>query len=81
MVDARQDILCSPVGVSFTLLVLTPVTRYGKVVIHKAKRNTNMSFSKGKTWSLEDVQQIEVFGVSARLDHLDAHSRSPKTLL
>jgi hypothetical protein len=41
------------------------VTRLGKVVIHKAKRNANLSFSKGKTWNLEDMRVVEVIGVSA----------------
>jgi hypothetical protein len=40
------------------------VTRLGKVVIHKAKRNANLSFSKGKTWHLEDMRVVEVIGVS-----------------
>jgi len=39
------------------------VTKLGKVVIHKAKRNNNLSFSKGKTWQLEDVRAVEVMGV------------------
>jgi hypothetical protein len=33
--------------------------------MHKAKRNNNLSFSKGKTWSLEDMRVLEVIGVSA----------------
>lgn len=40
------------------------VTKFGKVVMHKAKRNNNLSFSKGKTWQLEDVRALEVIGVS-----------------
>lgn len=32
--------------------------------MHKAKRNNNLSFSKGKTWSLEDMRVLEVIGVS-----------------
>ena len=43
------------------------VTKMGKVVIHKAKRNTNLTFSKGKTWSLEDMRVVEVMGVSCTL--------------
>ena len=39
------------------------VTKMGKVVIHKAKRNANLSFSKGKTWNLEDMRVLEVIGV------------------
>jgi hypothetical protein len=40
------------------------VTKLGKVVLHKAKRNNNLSFSKGKTWNLEDMRVLEVVGVS-----------------
>jgi hypothetical protein len=40
------------------------VTKHGKVVVHKAKRNSNLSFSKGKTWNLEDVRVLEVVSVS-----------------
>jgi len=40
------------------------VTRHGKVVLHKAKRNNNLSFSKGKTWNLEDMRALEVVSVS-----------------
>jgi hypothetical protein len=47
------------------VLTHTTVTRLGKVVIHKAKRNANLSFSKGKTWNLEDMRVVEVIGVSA----------------
>jgi hypothetical protein len=32
--------------------------------MHKAKRNNNLSFSKGKTWHLDDVRALEVIGVS-----------------
>lgn len=41
-----------------------PVTKYGKCVLHKAKQNSNLSFSKGKTWALEDMRTMEQFGVS-----------------
>jgi len=43
------------------------VTKFGKVVMHKAKRNNNLSFSKGKTWQLEDVRALEVIGVSCHV--------------
>jgi hypothetical protein len=39
------------------------VHRSGKVYLHKAKRNQNMSFSKGKTWNLEDLRAVEVLDV------------------
>lgn len=45
----------------------TTVQRTGRVFIHKAKRNSNLSFSKGKTWYLEDVRVLEVMGVSVLL--------------
>lgn len=43
------------------------VTKFGKVVLHKAKRNNNLSFSKGKTWQLEDMRGLEVIGVSLQV--------------
>ena len=52
----KRGIGCDP--------LLTPVTKLGRVVIHKAKRNNNLSFSKGKTWSLEDMRGLEVISVS-----------------
>ncbi|WWC85953.1 uncharacterized protein L201_000823 [Kwoniella dendrophila CBS 6074] len=42
--------------------LMLAVTKLGKVVIHKAKRNNNLSFSKGKTWHLEDMRVLEVIG-------------------
>lgn len=45
------------------------VQRTGRVFIHKAKRNSNLSFSKGKTWYLEDVRVLEVMGVSVLFAH------------
>jgi hypothetical protein len=50
-------------GVKTRYLMLA-VTKLGKVVVHKAKRNSNLTFSKGKTWNLEDVRVIEMIGVS-----------------
>nr|ODN75017.1 hypothetical protein L203_06555 [Cryptococcus depauperatus CBS 7841] len=51
-----------PDGESKTRYLILAVSRMGKVAIHKAKRNSNMSFSKGKTWNLEDVRVLEVIG-------------------
>ncbi|CAE6460065.1 unnamed protein product [Rhizoctonia solani] len=34
----------------------------GKGFIHKAKRNTNGTFSVGKTWKLEELKGVEVLG-------------------
>ncbi|KAK8845463.1 hypothetical protein IAR55_006176 [Kwoniella newhampshirensis] len=45
-----------------TRYLMLAVTKLGKVVIHKAKRNNNLSFSKGKTWQLEDMRCLEVMG-------------------
>ncbi|RXK38676.1 hypothetical protein M231_03986 [Tremella mesenterica] len=47
-------------GESKVRYLMLAVTRFGKVVMHKAKRNSNLSFSKGKTWQLEDVQKVAV---------------------
>lgn len=49
-----------------TRYLMLAVTKLGKVVLHKAKRNSNMTFSKGKTWGLEDVRAVEVVHVSDR---------------
>jgi hypothetical protein len=49
------------------------VTKHGKVVIHKAKRNNNLSFSKGKTWNLEDMRALEVITVCL------SHCLGPRT--
>jgi len=46
--------------------LMVSVSKYGKVFMHKAKRNNNGSFSKGKTWGLEDLRQVEVVTVSHR---------------
>ncbi len=53
------------------------MTREGKVQLHKAKRNTNMTFSIGKTWALQDMRVVEVQGVSivsGRLAALHTHA-------
>jgi hypothetical protein len=47
-----------------TRYLMLAVTKLGKVVLHKAKRNSNLTFSKGKTWVLEDVRVVEVVNVS-----------------
>jgi hypothetical protein len=39
-------------------------TKHGKPLLHKAKQNSNGTFSKGKTWQLEDMRQVEQLGVS-----------------
>jgi hypothetical protein len=44
--------------------LMLSVSKYGKVFMHKAKRNNNGSFSKGKTWNMEDLRQVEVVTVS-----------------
>lgn len=40
--------------------LILAVNRQGRVYLHKAKRNANMTFSKGKTWNLEDLKAIKV---------------------
>lgn len=39
----------------------------GRCKIHKSKRNTNGTFSIGKTWNLEDLRALEVH-VSSGVD-------------
>lgn len=34
--------------------------------VYKAKRNTNGSFSIGKTWAVNDMRGMEVVGVSTQ---------------
>lgn len=52
-----------PEGGAKTRYLMLAVTKLGKVVIHKAKRNNNLSFSKGKTWQLEDTRVLEQISV------------------
>ncbi|KAL7418847.1 hypothetical protein Q5752_006531 [Cryptotrichosporon argae] len=49
-------------GGAKTRYLILAVTKLGKCVLHKAKRNNNGTFSKGKTWQLEDVRVVEVVG-------------------
>ncbi|CAE6462215.1 unnamed protein product [Rhizoctonia solani] len=42
--------------------LLAPVSINGKGFIHKSKRNTNGTFSVGKTWKLEELKGVEVLG-------------------
>lgn len=45
------------------LMLLYLVSRSGRVYLHKAKRNSNQTFSKGKTWNLEDLRAIKLSDV------------------
>lgn len=47
-------------GTKKSRYLMLAVTLQGKVLLHKGKRNNNGSFSKGKTWNLEDLGQVEV---------------------
>lgn len=38
---------------------MVAVRKSGRVKVHKARENANGSFSIGKTWNLDDLQQIE----------------------
>ena len=40
------------------------VNKTGRVYLHKAKRNSNQTFSKGKTWNLEDLRAVRLEEVS-----------------
>jgi hypothetical protein len=44
--------------------LLSTASRSGEVFLHKSKRNSNNTFSIGKTWNLADVRAVEVFDVS-----------------
>ncbi len=65
--EQRHGTSCWPVDQALKLVIMSliwrSVTKFGEVVIHKAKRNNNLSFSKGKTWQLEDMRVLEVVGV------------------
>ncbi|TYJ51662.1 hypothetical protein B9479_007750, partial [Cryptococcus floricola] len=52
-------------GGSETSYLVLAVSKSGRVVIHKAKRGSDLSFSKGKTWSMEDIRVLEVISPSA----------------
>jgi hypothetical protein len=43
----------------------TTAAKDGKLKLHKAKQNTNGSFSIGKTWALEELRTVEVSKVSS----------------
>lgn len=45
--------------------ILLPVSKTGRVYLHKAKRNSNQTFSKGKTWNLEDLRAVRLEEVSS----------------
>lgn len=45
---------------------LPPASRDGRLKLHKAKQNSNGTFSIGKTWPLEQLSQIEVAKVRLR---------------
>lgn len=40
-------------------VILVAVRKSGRVRVHKARENANGSYSIGKTWNLDDLQQIE----------------------
>ncbi|KAJ1301562.1 hypothetical protein OPQ81_008810 [Rhizoctonia solani] len=45
--------------------ILLTISMNGKGFIHKSKRNTNGTFSVGKTWKLEELKGVEVLGPRA----------------
>lgn len=56
-------------GCPFVLGWVT-AARSGRCFVHKAKRNSNGTFSKGKTWNLEDLRVLEVVDVRNSLSEL-----------
>ncbi|GME24772.1 Exocyst complex component [Neofusicoccum parvum] len=46
-------------------VIIIAVRSSGRVRIHKARENTNGSFSIGKTWNMEDLSAVESFANSA----------------
>jgi hypothetical protein len=51
----------------------------GKCVMHKARRNSNGSFSVGKTWSLDDTRQVEQLGVGSFFHPYQLEANVPRT--
>ncbi|KAI9686618.1 MAG: hypothetical protein M1822_003629 [Bathelium mastoideum] len=43
-------------------VIIISVRNTGRVRMHKARENSNTSFSIGKTWNLEDLTAVELFG-------------------
>ncbi|KAK5136772.1 hypothetical protein LTR08_002068 [Meristemomyces frigidus] len=56
-------------------LIIIAVRSTGRVRMHKARENTNGSFSIGKTWNLEELSGIESFA-SAAVPPADERERS-----
>lgn len=58
------------IGVVFDVILIPTflVSSIGRVYLHKAKRNSNQTFSKGKTWNLEDMREIRLSDVSLQSD-------------
>ena len=51
--------------------------RDGRLKLHKSKRNSNGTYSIGKTWPLEELQVIEVIQVrDAHQSHLTSSPRA-----
>lgn len=48
-------------------VILVAVRKSGRVRVHKARENANGTYSIGKTWNLDDLQQIE--------NHLGFHDK------
>jgi hypothetical protein len=48
--------------------MVSSVAKTGRVYLHKAKRNSNQTFSKGKTWNLEDLRAIRLEEVRSQPD-------------
>jgi hypothetical protein len=44
--------------------LVCPVGTTARVFLHKSKRNTNGSFSIGKTWDIIDLRTVELLDVS-----------------
>lgn len=56
-------------------VVIISVRNTGRVRMHKARENSNSSFSIGKTWNLEDLTAVESFGGGAPISADDARRR------
>lgn len=49
----------APVDQKKVRVIIVAVRKSGRVRMHKARENTNGSFQIGKTWNLDDLQEIE----------------------
>ncbi|GHJ89203.1 hypothetical protein NliqN6_5605 [Naganishia liquefaciens] len=85
--DGAPDTAVGPTDIDGrkTRYLLLAVSKTGRVYLHKAKRNSNQTFSKGKTWNLEDLravrlEQADTFALTMTSRSYSWHCESPHEL-